>query len=187
MDYKLELDTKEWGLVPVKYRGIEKKRETYEDCDSKGNLLVKKIEGERTTTYTTENGEVVPKEQVFKLINGKAYDKLAKTKKVEKYSIVDRTEAVDLIKERYYQILPASKNAEGMKEWLSVNDKAMKFRFSNGNGYKAYITYIIEYSGEMVMLCGNGYLAEQIQKGAVAEVKAENKKAVETIDIEALV
>ena len=181
MRYNLKIQTAEYGTIDGQIWSIDKDRKEFENCDSNGLLVKKIVEQKEVAHYENSEGKIVPKEQIVKLINGKPASKLSKTKVVSKYDIVSSTEAQDLLKEHYYQFVSSTPSAEKLLEFLGSNGKALKFTFSNGNGYKVYQAYLINYQGVFVIVLGYGYLTEQIEPEAIVVSREEKKKATKLV------
>jgi len=146
----------------------------FENCDKDGNVL-KKISGTYTKGhFVNENtGEEYP--TAFKLRNGKPMGKISKTKEVSNYKEVDLVEAEDLIVEKEYLVV-----CDLLYDDLTSSGKALKFAFSNGNGYKVYFAYIKPselYEGYCVMNLGLGKKSEVITQ--IVEGLKEQKKVKE--------
>jgi len=181
MRYNLKFHTSEYGTIEGQYFNIDKERKEFENCDSNGLLVKKVIEQKEIAHYENSEGKIVPKEQMVKLVSGKPASKLSKTKEVKDFSIATSTEAQDLLKEHYYQFVSSTPSAEKLLEFLGSNGKALKFTFSNGNGYKVYQAYLMNYQGVFVIVLGYGYLTEQIEPEAVVISREEKKKATKLV------
>lgn len=189
MRYKMNLNTSEFGTIQFQYENIDKDRQEFPLCDINGNEVKKIAEQQAKSHFENKKGEVIPKEQVYRIVNGKVARKFSKTKDILKYEIVPKVEAHDLLKEHYYQLVSSTASAQRLMDYLSREDRALKFSFSNGNGYKKYQAYLLDYGGVFVMMLGYGYLTEQIHKEMVFESREEKKKMLEIVaeaDLEAL-
>lgn len=149
---------------------IEQKRIEYPTCDEQGNEVVAEKGSYTKATYKNKEGVVLSK--TYKLINGKPFDKFKKTEKVNVFSEVPRTEVYDMIIECFY----LCRNEE-LRKRLEKEDKAIKFIYSCGNGYKCYIAYLFPFQNKLLMVCGFGSLSKQIaeleeRKGKVEEVSS---------------
>jgi len=159
------------GSFQVKYTPLNPIEKEYAICDSEG-LILEKVKGtyEKAVYLNPNTKEQVS--EVFRLINNKPYLKLQKTKEVLNYKEVELNEVEDLLQERVYLV-------EGdllLKELLD-SGKALKFGFTNGNGFKVYKAYIYPskiYKGYLFMSLGTTQISEVIKD--IAEVKAEKDK-----------
>lgn len=117
--------------------------------DKDGNELIEEVTGKRESVWKNKNGEIV--EQKFKLVNNKVMNKFKLTKEIPKDRVkeVDKTEAYDLITESIYKV-----ECEPLREKLLDEDKALKFHFSNGNGYKVYYAFVTTFKEDLVMYLG---------------------------------
>ncbi len=124
------------GIWNLKYTPINPRAVEYPFCDSEGKPLTK-IAGHYDKGYflNEQTGEKI--ESAFKLINGKPYAKLQKTKVVQNYKEVDVCEVEDLLQERVYLV-----ECDTLLRELRDTQKALKFGFSNGNGFKVYKAYL---------------------------------------------
>jgi len=181
MRYNLKVQTAEYGTIEGQIWSIDKDRKEFENCDSNGLSVKKIVEQKEVAHYENSEGKVVPKEQMVKLVNGKPASKLSKTKEISKYDLVSSTEAQDLLKEHYYQFVSSTPSAEKLRDFLTQNDKALRFKYSNGNGYKAYDSYLYVYHGVFVIALGYGLLSEQIEPEAIVVSREEKKKATKLV------
>lgn len=157
---------------------IEQKRAEYPLCDEKGSPVSSERETGKTT-YKNSEGVIVSK--TYRLIGGKPYDKFKKTSRVSVFQEVPRVEAYDLIGECCY----LCRNKE-LKEQLQKNDTALKFIYTSGNGYKAYISYLCVYQNRLVMFLGFGSILQQIQAIESNKVEEVNQEVVEKANPEQL-
>ena len=159
------------GSWNLKYTALNPIEKEYPYCDSEGKVL-EKVTGKFEKGYfLNSNGEKV--DSAFRLINNKPYAKLQKTKEVTNYKEVDIKEVEDLLQERVYLI-----ENDNLLEELKATGKALKFGFTNGNGFKVYKAYIYPsklYSGYLFMSLGTTQISELIM--AIDEVKAQKKEA----------
>ena len=157
---------------------IEQKRQEYPYCDEKGNKVI--VERERgKTIYKNKEGVIINK--VYRLINGKPFDKFKKTSVVSSFTEVPKTEVYDLINECCY----LCKNNE-LKEYLKKGDKAIKFLYTNGNGYKGYVAYLTTYQDRLIMYLGFGSIIQQIKAIESKMVKEVQQEVVERASPELL-
>jgi len=159
------------GIWNLKYTGLNPIEKEYENCDPNGNVL-KKVSGKFEKGYylNEKTGEKV--DTAFKLINGKPYAKLSKTKEVNVYKEVDANEVEDLLCERVYLV-----ECDALLQDLLASGKALKFGFTNGNGFKVYKAYISPskiYQGYLFMHLGTTQISELIRE--IDEVKSKQKK-----------
>jgi hypothetical protein len=160
----------EWEVEVVKR--IEQKREEYPYCDSEGKPVTAERVGSSKTTYKNQEGVILSK--VYKLIGGKPYDKFKKTEKVAVYQEVPKVEAYDLIEECSY----LCKN-DKLRQKLQQEDKALRFIYTSGNGYKAYESYLMPYGNSLIMACGFGSKTQIIQAILSQEAVADEESEVE--------
>ena len=144
--------------------------------DKDGNELIEEVTGKRESVWKDGKGSIV--EQKFKLVNGKVFNKFKLTKEIPKERIkeVDKTEAFDLLTENIYYV-----ECEPLREKLLDEDKALKFHFSNGNGYKIYIAYVTTFKDSMVMYLGIDTLSNGLE--TISKVKSSRviKQIVEEV------
>lgn len=133
--------------------------------DREGNEVTEEVLSKREAVWKNKNGNII--EEKFKLINGKVMNKFKLIKEIPKERIkeTDKTEAYDLITESVYLV-----ECEPLKEKLLENDKAFKFHFSNGNGYKIYIAYVTSFMDNLVMYLGIDALTNGLQQ--ISKVKS---------------
>lgn len=166
------------GNFKAKVTSINKKEVVYPDVDENGNEL-KRVSGHFEKGYflTSEGNKV---ERAFKLINGKARDKLQKTKEVVAFKEVSKFEVFNLMSESYYYV-----ECDELQEYLKEKDTAIKFGFTNGNGYKIYVAYVVLFGNALIMFCGQGYLTEQLQEveeGKIAQKLLAELKGVPKVE-----
>lgn len=165
------------GIWNIKYTGLNPVEREYESCDKDGNIL-SKVSGKFEKGYYMNNQTGERTETAFKLINGKPYAKLSKTKEVSNYKEVDVSEVDDLLTERVYLV-----ECDTLLQELTDSNKALKFGFTNGNGFKYYLAYICPsklYKGYLMMYLGTTQISELIRE--IDEVKSKSKK-LEQINI----
>ncbi|HEY0090451.1 MAG TPA: hypothetical protein VGB37_16495 [Candidatus Lokiarchaeia archaeon] len=164
------------GNWSIRYTPLNPIIKEYPSCNKDGKLL-KKVAGRFESGYfIDEKGNKY--DTAFKLINGKPYAKLQKTKETSNYKEVDINEVEDLLQERVY----LAECNELLNE-LTNSEKSLKFGFTNGNGFKVYKAYIYPskiYKGYLFMSLGTTQISEIIKE--INEVKKEKKKLAE-IDI----
>lgn len=157
-----------WNLKYTPLNPIEKE---YPYCDKDGNIL-SKVAGKFEKGYflNEKSGEKV--ETAFRLIKDKPMAKLSKTKETTLFKEVDISEVEDLLVERQYLV----ENDILLRE-LGDSGKALKFGFTNGNGFKVFKAYIYPskiYEGYMFMSLGTTQISELIKE--IADDKAKNEK-----------
>jgi len=124
------------GKYHIKYTPLKYNETEYPYCDSEGNLLKKVVEsGIRTSYFLDDKGN--KHDKAFRLINGKPLAKLDKTKEVTEFKEVNFNEVDDLLSEKEYFV-----DCDFLLSELQNTSKALKFVFTNGNGFKVYIAYI---------------------------------------------
>ena len=151
MWYDLRVGSWKAKITPIKTEVVN----DYPNVDKDGNE-VKWVKGNTTRGYFVDkDGNKV--EDTFKLVNGKVRAKLEKTKETQKFKEVDITEVKDVIPKLYYYV-----ECEELQKHLTEN-KAVKFAYSSGNGYKAYYGYFFKLGKAVVMVAGETYLSEQMR------------------------
>lgn len=164
------------GRWSLKYMPLNPIENEYTDCDKDGNPL-KKVPGKyEKGFFIDEKGNKF--DTAFKLIKGKPMAKLSKTKEVTLYKEVNKTEVTDLLVERQYIV-----ECDELLEDLRNSEKALKFGFSNGNGFKVFKAYIHTsdiYKGYLFMSMGRTQISELI--GQIEELQQQKKK-MQQIDI----
>lgn len=168
------------GVFDVKVvKRLEEPRKEYPLCDKDGNELVSDFKPSARTLKTKE-GVVVT--ETYRLINGKPLAKFKKTDKVANFEEVSKVSAYDLRVEEYYFC-----ECDALKKQLKEKDTALRFVYTNGNGYRAYISYLIVYQDNLVMVCGFGSLTELCERvKANRSEKAETEEQVERANPEEL-
>jgi len=183
----LKVETEEFGSIEFQSFGIDRERAELPLCDIDGKAVSRVSEASAKFHFENAEGKTIEKDQVYRLDSkGQVVRKLTKTKTIKKHSVCPSVEAQDLLKEHYYQLVSDTPSAKRLMDFLTKEDKALKFVYSNGNGYKAYIGYLIAFQGVFVMELGLGYLSEQIKKEASFIHKEERKGQLELVpEIEA--
>jgi len=156
-----------WNL---KYTPLNPVNKEYPFCDKDGKPL-KKVAGKFEKGYFIDEKEN-RHDIAFKLINGKPYIKLQKTKETSNYKEVNINEVEDLLQERVYLV-----ECDALLQELVNSEMALKFGFTNGNGFKVYKAYVYPskiYKGYLFMSLGTTQISEIIRE--INEVKkAKNK------------
>lgn len=159
------------GSWTLKYCALNPIEKEYPYCDSEGKEL-KKVSGKfEKGFFVNETGQKC--DSAFRLINNKPYAKLSKTKEVNNYKEVGVGEVEDLLQERVYLV-----ESDLLLNELQETGKALKFGFTNGNGFKVYKAYIYPskiYKGYLFMSLGTTQISELITE--IDEVKSQQKKA----------
>ena len=158
------------GSFHLRYTPMNPIEKEYPNCDSNGNALMKTTGKYEKGYYTDKQGNKL--ETAFKLINGKPYAKLKKTKETDNYREVDISEIDDLIIEK--ECLSV---CDELLNELNETGKAIKFGFTFGNGFKVYKCYIYPsklYKGFLFMTFGTTQKSELIQD-ITQELKQKNK------------
>ena len=158
-----------WNL---KYCPLNAVVKDYPYCNAQGEVLTK-VTGHYDKGYYLNEKTGQQEQTAFRLINNKPYAKLSKTKEVVTYKEVNIEEVEDLLQERVYLV-----ECDSLLNDLKESGKALKFGFTNGNGFKVYKAYIYPsklYKGYLFMSLGITQISELIMQ--LEEVKAQNKKA----------
>lgn len=161
------------GSWDLKYTGLSVADSEFKACDSEGREL-EYVSGKVERGYYVNP---ITKERVsesFKLINGKASQGFkGRVKEVTNYKEVDKAEAENLIVEGEFLV-----RSEALYNELTASGKALKFGGWFGNGFKAYICYVVPselYKGFLIMSKGRGLKSELISS-IVAELKEFEQK-----------
>src|SRR3990167_7969622 len=124
------------GKYRLKYTPLKINETEYPYCDKEGNLLNKVVEGNQRESYFLDdkgNKSII----AFRLVNGKPRAKLDKTKDTDNFKEVESVEVEDLLTEKEYLV-----DSDFLLEELQNTGKAIKFGFTNGNGFKVFIAYV---------------------------------------------
>lgn len=155
------------GNWVLKYCPIKEETTEYLDCDKDGNILTR-VKGTYTKGFFLNEKTGEKHTTAFKLINGKPRAKLPLTKEVLKYVEIPFNEVEDLKYENLYLV-----ECDNLYNELMETEMALKFGMTNGNGYKAYKSYLYPsklYKGYLFLAQGN----TQISK-VVGELIQENQ------------
>jgi len=172
-----ELNIQGYGNVlvtPIQPQGIEVSEEYY---DEDGNILTKEYKkGE--TAFKNPDGLIVEKTYKKVKVNGEwvLLDKFQATKEIKKAEEVDRLEVFEVIPEKSYY----AKNESLFKE-LKQKNKALKFRYSTGNGYQClYDAFITPFQDRLVMILGMDYYSKVFERieNNIQERKTKTEKVV---------
>jgi len=168
--YNLQVGTFNIKYTPLKPREVE-----FPYCDENGNALKRVVEGKGKVYFLNEETNE-KRDFAFKWINEKVVSKLQKTKQVNKYKEVEKQEVSDLIVEKEYIA-----ECDNLLNELEETDKALKFGFTFGNGFKVYKAYIHTnplYKGFLFMSVGTTQKSEIIQD--IVEQTSQRKKIQQT-------
>jgi len=167
------------GDYILKYTSLTPITKEYLNCDKDGNEL-KRVSGKYEKGYFLNELTDEKHETSFKLINGKPYSKLSKTKEVNKFCEVDINEVEDLLQERVYLV-----ECNSLLNDLQSKGKALKFGFTNGNGFKVYKAYLYLsklYKGFLFMSLGTTQISELVTELSEIKKQEETLKQI-TLDI----
>lgn len=171
--YKLKL-----GIWNIEYSPINPLRNEYPYCDKDGNTLIK-VAGKYDKGYFTNEVTGEKHEQAFRLIKGKPYAKLDKTKEVVNFREVDLKEVEDLLIEKQYLVI-----GDGLLRDLKNSGKAIKFGFTSGNGFKVFKAYLKPseiYDGFLEMYLGTTQKSEVILSIIDAKKQQEKAKQIQVV------
>jgi len=165
------------GIWNIRFTGLNPIEKEYPYCDKDGNEL-KKVSGKFEKGYFINEKTNEKHDTAFRLINGKPFAKLQKTKEVKAYKEVELSEVEDLLLERQYLV-----ECDTLLNDLLASGKALKFGFTNGNGFKVFKAYLYPsqiYKGFLFMSCGTTQISELVR-----EVIDENqqKKKLQSIEL----
>jgi predicted XRE-type DNA-binding protein len=166
--YKLKV-----GLFDLKYTPLKAETKEFPYCDKDGNIL-KKVINRGTSHFIDDKGNKQVKS--YRLIKGKAMDKLSKTKEVSKYIEVNNKEVEDLLAEKIYFV-----DCPLLFNELKESGKALKFAFTNGNGFKVFKAYIHLsklYPNMLFMSLGLAQKSELLNS-IKEQLSTQNKKQIE--------
>lgn len=173
--YKLKI-----GNYEVKYTPLSAEIKEYPYCDKDGNIIKKVIPTkteEQKTFYVDEKGN---KHNIaFRLIKGKARAKLDKTKEINNFLEVKEIEVEDLLTEKFYIC-----NSPLLLEKLKEEKKALKFAFTNGNGFKVFMGYLHTsklYEDVLFMSLGQTQKSILIQNVLSQLENQKEKKSIEVV------
>ena len=161
----------------LKITALNPIEQEYPYVDKNGTLL-KKVAGSFTKGYFINEDTQEKHDTAFRLIKGKPYAKLSKTKEISIFKEVSENEVGDLLIEKQYLV----ENDVLLKE-LTEKGKALKFGFTNGNGFKVYKGYLYPskvYKSYMILALGTTQISEIIKD--IDEVKSQSKK-LESIEL----
>ena len=165
------------GKYLVKYSPLNADESEYPYCDKEGNILKRVTEGENNQIkyFADEKGN--KHEIAFRLINNKPFAKLDKTKVVTTFKEVDRKEVEDLLSEKEYLV-----ECDFLRDELINTGKALKFGFTNGNGFKVYKAYIYVDTlyNLLFMKLGRTQKSELLNK---ISQDLQNKKQIEQLNL----
>lgn len=124
------------GTFLIRYQPFSDEDESYPICDENKTIL-EYVKGTRTNGYYVNP---VTKEKVnktFMLVNGEPKEKFERTKETDKFKFVDKNEIADLVNPKMYIV-----ESDGLKEFLSSKQQALKFGISFGGKSKPYFAII---------------------------------------------
>ena len=175
--YKLRIGNYELRYTPLK---ADIKEFSY--CNKDGEILTKIIPPktqEVKTYFVDSKGNKY--DTAFRLIKGLPRAKLSKTKEVNNFVEVKSKEVEDLLTERFYFV-----DCPLLFDKLQSEKKALKFCFSNGNGYLVYLAYIHTselYPDCLFMSCGRTQKSNLI-KDIIGVI--QNQKQVRVLETEVM-
>mgnify|MGYP001592050917 FL=1 len=167
------------GRDLVKYTPLKPIEEKLPLCDSSGKEVFKFAKSHAEYGYRYADGTEYTGE-ILRLDNGVAIGKYTKTKEIPEgqFKFVDKLEAFDLIAEHWYKC--------ELNDYLAreLTDKAVKFKFTNGNGYKEYFGYITSFGQHFVMLLGTQKISLMLNSVDVPKELPKKAIAVKTSRLE---
>jgi len=131
--YKLRI-----GNFELRYTPLKIEIQDFPYCNKDGEILKRVVmprTQEQKPYFLDSKGDKY--DFAFRLIKGIARAKLDKTKEVKNFFEVDSNEVEDLLTEKVYII-----DCPLLLEKLQKENTALKFAFSNGNGFKVYLAYV---------------------------------------------
>ena len=93
--------------------------------------------------------------------------------------MVDPLEASGLIVEQYYLV-----DCLELQQHLQFEDKAMKTIYTNGNGFKAYESYILNYKDHLIMMIGYGHIDQQIEELSANRIPLHQRAKILDTEVE---
>jgi hypothetical protein len=171
-----ELEIKNYGNVlvtSIQPKEIEVSDEYY---DEEGNELKEEVLSKRQAVFKNQDGNIVERKYKKVKVNDEwiLLDKFVLTKGISKTEEVDKIKIFEVIPEKHYY----AKN-DVLLSVLQKDDKALKFRYSTGNGYKCvYDAYLTPYNDRLIMILGIDYFNnafDRIEKG-IEERKERTQK-----------
>lgn len=159
------------GNFFVKYTPLKSREISFPYCDKDGKVLQRVVEGKGKVYFIDNDGN--KSENSFRLINNKVMAKLSRTTEVSNYKEVNNEEVEDLLTEKCYYV-----DCDVLLQDLKDSDRALKFGFTFGNGFKVYKAYIHTsklYPNCLFMSCGTTQKSEVLSE--IAEIKKQSKKA----------
>jgi len=159
------------GNFMLKYTPLKSREVNFPYCDKDGKLLKRVVEGKGTAYFIDNDGNKT--QNSFRLINGIARAKLSRTIEVNNFKEVDNSEVEDLLTEKCYYV-----ESDLLLNELQDSDRALKFGFTFGNGFKVYKAYIHTsklYPNCLFMSCGTTQKSEVLSE--IAEIRKQKNKA----------
>jgi len=151
---------------------IEKGRAKFKDCDEQGRPVTKEYTPAKTK-YSDVDGNVLMRDEIFKLIKDKARARTKQTKIIKNPELVLASEMEDFIVEGYYLL-----ECEGFNEHLKSTGKVIKTAYTSGNGYKVYEAFIMPFRDEVIMVLGLGRLTDEIKNITAGRLSPEKKRQI---------
>lgn len=162
------------GQYNLKYTPLKAEVKIFPYCDKDGNILKKVLPTNKEKSYFIDDKEN-KHDTAFRLINDKPFSKLTKTKETDNFKEVDLKEVENLLIEKTYIV-----DSKFLLNDLKESNKALKFGFTNGNGFKVYLGYIhtsILYPNLLFMSLGISLKSDLIKD--IKELMNEKNKAEE--------
>lgn len=168
------------GNYEIRYTPLSAEIKEFPYCDKDGNIL-KKVIPQKTdevkTFFIDDKGN--KHNTAFRLIKGMARAKLDKTKEVNKYIEVSNEEVEDLLAEKIYIC-----DCPLLLEKLQQSGEAIKFAFTNGNGFKVYLAYLHTsnlYPNVLFMSLGLTQKSKLISEKLELLQNQQQKKVIEVV------
>jgi hypothetical protein len=145
------------GTFNLKYSPLKEKKNEFLPCDKDGNVL-KRISGHLEKGYFLNESTSEKHDKAFLLINGKAFDKFARTKETDRYKEVEFNEVFDLVNPKMYLC-----ESEKLLAELQDTGKALKFGISFG-GQQTYMAFVFinPLYKQLFMYIGQNKVSEQM-------------------------
>ena len=147
------------GFGKIMLNPIDIKDSEAMTCDSEGNPVQHKQEGNVKRFYANSNGVVIPNNMVcmnFNIYGDEVIaPKLNQTKEIARDDIEvsdENSEIYNAIERKVYNIFTDSQK---LKDLLK-NNKVLKFPFVAGNGWKVYNAVLSAWKDRIVLICCRG-------------------------------
>ena len=124
------------GTFLIKYQPFSDNDEQYPIVD-KDKTILEYVKGTRTNGYYINPATKERAEKTFMLVNGEPKEKFERTKKTDKFKIVEQDEREDLVNPKMYIV-----ECDKLKEELRASEKALKFGISFGGKSKPYFAIV---------------------------------------------